>query len=61
MSDVEFIHRTGENITVVTIGQPRDTLEQKVQRARERQDKQMESLFVNMQSLSVPWVSQCFY
>ena len=27
---------TGENITVVTIGQPRDTLEQKIQRAREK-------------------------
>ena len=36
MRDVEFIHRTGENITVVTIGQPRDTLEQKIQRAREK-------------------------
>ena len=36
MRDVEFIHRTGENITVVTIGQPRDTLEQKIQKAREK-------------------------
>ena len=36
MRDVEFIHRTGENITVVTIGQPRDTLEQKIRRAREK-------------------------
>ena len=36
MRDVEFIHRTGENITVVTIGQPRDTLEQMIQRAKEK-------------------------
>ena len=36
MRDVEFIHRTGESITVVTVGQPRDTLEQKIQRAREK-------------------------
>ena len=36
MRDVEFIHMTGEKITVVTIGQPRDTLEQKIQKAREK-------------------------
>ena len=36
MRDVEFIHRTGESITVVTVGQPRDTLEQMIQRAKEK-------------------------
>ena len=36
MCDVQFIHRTGKKITVAAIGQPGDTLEQKIEKAREK-------------------------
>ena len=36
MRDVQFIHMTGEKITVAAVGQPGDTLEQKIEKAREK-------------------------
>ena len=36
MRDVQFMHRTGEKITVAAVGQAGDTLEQKIEKAREK-------------------------
>ena len=36
MRDVQFMHRTGEKIEDASVGQSGDTLEQKIERAREK-------------------------